>query len=148
MYSSGATGLKEYWSGQDGASFWPLVRRGNQINKTIADGRWYSGRTDATYPRLLDYSDGRNSVASDFWVGQILCKGKNIQLGYTIPKQLSQRLLLDNLRFYVSIDNALTFTGYKGLDPEISGTKVSNNEINNIWTESYLLNILNHEKKY
>ena len=120
----GATGLKEYWSGQDGASFWPLVRRGNQINKTIADGRWYSGRTDATYPRLLDYSDGRNSVASDFWVqDRSYVRVKNIQLGYTIPKQLSQRLLLDNLRFYVSIDNALTFTGYKGLDPEISGTK-------------------------
>lgn len=120
----GAAGLKVYWSGQDGASFWPLIRRGNQINKTIADGRWYEGRTDATYPRLLDYSDGRNSVASDFWVqDKSYMRVKNIQLGYTLPKHISQYVMLDALRFYVSIDNALTFTSYKGLDPEVDGTK-------------------------
>ena len=120
----GATGLKSYWNGQDGASFWPLVRRGNQINKTIADGRWYPGRTDATYPRLLDYSDGRNAVASDFWVqDKSYLRVKNVQLGYTVPKYLSQKLMIENLRLYVSIDNALTFTGYEGLDPEVSGSK-------------------------
>lgn len=120
----GATGLKTYWSGLDGASYWPQVRRGNQINKTIADGRWYPGRTDATYPRLLDYTDGRNRVASDFWVqDKSYLRVKNVQLGYTVPKHLSQKLLIDNFRLYVSIDNALTFTGYKGLDPEVSGTK-------------------------
>lgn len=120
----GATGLKTYWSGLDGASYWPQVRRGNQINKTIADGRWYPGRTDATYPRLLNYTDGRNRVASDFWVqDKSYLRVKNVQLGYTIPKHLSQKLLIDNFRLYVSIDNALTFTGYKGLDPEVSGTK-------------------------
>ena len=100
------------------------MRRGNQINKTIADGRWYPGRTDATYPRLLNYTDGRNRVASDFWVqDKSYLRVKNVQLGYTIPKHLSQKLLIDNFRLYVSIDNALTFTGYKGLDPEVSGTK-------------------------
>ena len=120
----GSAGMKVYWNGQDGASYWPLVRRGNQINKEIADGRWYPGRTDATYPRLLDYSDGRNSVASDFWLQDMsYLRVKNIQLGYTIPKHISQKALIDNLRFYVSIDNALTFTGYKGLDPEVTGTK-------------------------
>lgn len=120
----GAAGLKVYWNGLDGASFWPLVRRGNQISKTIADGRWYPGRTDAKYPRLLDYSDARNVVASDFWVqDKSYFRVKNIQLGYTVPKQLSQKLLLEAFRVYVSVDNALTFTNYKGLDPEVSGTR-------------------------
>jgi TonB-linked SusC/RagA family outer membrane protein len=120
----GSTGLKVYWDGLDGASFWPQVRRGNQINKTIADGRWYPGRTDATYPRLLDYSDGRNRVASDFWVqDKSYMRVKNIQIGYTIPKQFSQRIMIEALRLYVGIDNALTFTDYPGLDPEVSGTR-------------------------
>lgn len=120
----GAAGLKVHWGGLDGASFWPQVRRGNQINKTIADGRWYPGRTNAIYPRLLDYSDGRNRVASDFWIqDKSYLRVKNIQLGYTIPKNLSQKILIDNLRFYISVDNALTFTNYKGLDPEVEGTK-------------------------
>lgn len=120
----GSAGLKVYWDGLDGASFWPQVRRGNQINKTIADGRWYTGRTDATYPRLLDYSDGRNRVASDFWVqDKSYMRVKNVQLGYTIPRYFSQKMLIDALRVYVSIDNALTFTDYPGLDPEVGGTR-------------------------
>lgn len=120
----GAAGVKVYWNGQDGASYWPLIRRGNQINQTIAEGRWYEGRTDATYPRLLDYSDGRNSVASDFWVqDKSYMRVKNIQLGYTLPRRLSRHVMMDALRFYVSVDNALTFTSYKGLDPEVDGTK-------------------------
>jgi len=47
---------------------------------------------------------------------------KNIQVGYTVPKNISQKILLETLRFYASIDNALTFTKYPGLDPEITGT--------------------------
>lgn len=120
----GAAGLKVYWNGQDGGSYWPLIRRGNQINKTIADGRWVPGSTNAKYPRLLDYTDGRNSVASDFWVqDKTYMRVKNIQLGYTVPRRLSRNIMLETIRCYVSIDNALTFTDYKGLDPEVEGTK-------------------------
>jgi hypothetical protein len=43
---------------------------------------------------------------------------KNIQLGYTVPKRISQKALLQTLRFYASVDNAFTFTKYRGLDPE------------------------------
>jgi hypothetical protein len=119
----GVSGLKVYWNGQDAAAFYPIVRRGNQINKTIADGRWYEGRTDAKYPRLLEYNDTRNTVASDFWLqDKSYLRVKNIQLGYTVPKSISRKLLLETLRFYASIDNALTFTKYEGLDPEVSGT--------------------------
>lgn len=120
----GSAGLKVYWDGLDGASFWPQVRRGNQINKTIADGRWYPGRTDTTYPRLLDYSDSRNRVASDFWIqDRSYMRIKNIQLGYTLPKSIMQKMRMQTLRLYISVDNALTFTKYKGLDPEVAGTR-------------------------
>jgi TonB-linked SusC/RagA family outer membrane protein len=120
----GIGGLTVYWDGADAAAFWPQVRRGNQLNKTITDGRWYEGRTDATYPRLLEYSDSRNRVASDFWLqDKSYMRVKNIQLGYTLPRRLSQMALLETFRIYAGIDNALTFTNYQGLDPEVSGTK-------------------------
>ena len=119
----GVSGLIVNWSGDDASSFQPIVRRGNQLNKTITDGRWVEGRTDATYPRLLEYNDGRNVVNSDFWLqDKSYLKVKNIQIGYTIPKSISQKLLLETIRVYGSIENALTFTKYEGLDPEISGT--------------------------
>jgi TonB-linked SusC/RagA family outer membrane protein len=120
----GVGGLKVYWEGLDGAAFWPQVRRGNTINKTIADGRWYEGRTDASYPRLLEYNDNRNRVPSDFWVqDKSYMKVKNVQLGYTLPRSFSQLMLAETLRIYAGIDNALTFTNYQGLDPEVDGTK-------------------------
>ena len=120
----GSAGNNIYWSGGDAAAFWPVVRRGNQMNKTITDGRWYEGRTDAKYPRLLEYNDTRNTVASDFWMqDKSYLKVKNIQLGYTIPRNITQKLLVEKFHIYASIDNALTFTKYQGLDPEVSGTK-------------------------
>ena len=121
----GVEGLKVYWGGiGDAAVFVPIVRRGNQLNKTIADGRWYEGRTDkATFPRLLNNTDQRNIVASDFWMeDKSYLRVKNIQLGYTLPRTISQKLLLESFRIYGSIDNALTWTKYRGLDPEVSGT--------------------------
>ena len=45
---------------------------------------------------------------------------KNIQLGYTLPKNITQRFYVNNLRVYVAAENLLTFTKYAGYDPEIS----------------------------
>ena len=46
-------------------------------------------------------------------------KLKNIQIGYTLPKNVVNKILLSKLRAYVSMDNILTFTKYPGLDPEL-----------------------------
>ena len=47
---------------------------------------------------------------------------KNVQVGYKLPKKLLQRLDISQLRIYTSLENMLTFTSYKGIDPEINGT--------------------------
>ena len=43
---------------------------------------------------------------------------KNIELGYTFDKKLLPALGACKIRLYGSIQNALTFTSYKGFDPE------------------------------
>lgn len=102
--------------------FRPAVRWGYQINQEIAEGRWYPGRTDAEYPRLLDYSQTKNTLASDFWVqDRSFVRLKNIQLGYTVPSRLTEKIKLSSVRVYGSLENYLTFTKYKGFDPEVSG---------------------------
>lgn len=45
---------------------------------------------------------------------------KDVSLAYQVPGSLVKRLNMTNLKFYVSGRNLATFTGYKGLDPEIS----------------------------
>lgn len=47
-------------------------------------------------------------------------KVKNITLGYTLSKQLSDKMKISSFRFYVSAQNAAIFTKYPGPDPEVS----------------------------
>jgi TonB-linked SusC/RagA family outer membrane protein len=46
---------------------------------------------------------------------------KNIELGYTLPENLTKKALISRARFYVSASNLLTITGYTGYDPEVGG---------------------------
>ena len=116
----GAFGAKVYW--QHAAYNTPTVRYGYQINKEIADGRWYEGRTDAKYPRLVEYQDEQNTKYSDFYLeNKSFVKIRNIQLGYTLPKALTAKIHIERVRIYGSLENFFTFTKYKGFDPEVSG---------------------------
>ena len=116
----GVSGIKMYYND---LYYNTYVRWGYQINKEIADGRWYDGRTTpATYPRLLDYANTKNSIANTFWlVDKSYLKIRNIQLGYTIPKKIMNRTGINGLRIYGSLENFFTFTKYPGIDPEVSG---------------------------
>jgi TonB-dependent starch-binding outer membrane protein SusC len=117
----GNTGLQTIWTDNYHTTG---VRWGYQINQEIADGRWYPGRTDATYPRLLNYTDTRNTRNSEFWLqNRSYMRLKNVQLGYTLPKAISEKVKISTLRVYGSLENYLTFTRYKGIDPEVSGTQ-------------------------
>ena len=49
-------------------------------------------------------------------------KIKQIQLGYTLPKPVLNRIGLDNLRVYCSLEDFFTFTSYPGFDPEVTGS--------------------------
>jgi len=74
--------------------------------------------TDGTIPNPNGSS--MNSEASDRMVesGSYL-RLKNIQLGYTLPKDLTARAGVERARFYVSGSNIFTITNYTGYDPEI-----------------------------
>ena len=121
MLLQGQAGAKFYW--QNDLANTPSVRHGYQLNKEVADGRWYEGRTDATYPRLLEYQDQRNKQMSDFYLENLAyLKIRNIQLGYTLPAKLTKKISLERLRFYGSLENFFTFTSFRGFDPEIGGS--------------------------
>ncbi|MCR4825308.1 MAG: TonB-dependent receptor [Bacteroidales bacterium] len=45
-------------------------------------------------------------------------KIKQVQLGYTLPRAITQKALISDLRFFVSLDDYFTFTKYPGADPE------------------------------
>ena len=43
---------------------------------------------------------------------------RQLQLGYTLSRPLSDRLKIKRARIYISLDDYFTFTNYPGLDPE------------------------------
>jgi TonB-linked SusC/RagA family outer membrane protein len=52
-------------------------------------------------------------------------KIKQIQLGYTLPRQITQKFAVSDLRFFVSLDDYFTFTKYPGADPETASLNSS-----------------------
>ena len=90
--------------------------------------RWTGPGTSNKYPRVTFVDDNQNmSTVSDFFVHDAsFVRLRNIALGYTLPKDLTNYLKISKIRFYVSADNLLTFTKYKGYDPEIGGGVLGN----------------------
>ncbi|MFL9845290.1 SusC/RagA family TonB-linked outer membrane protein [Flavobacterium rhizosphaerae] len=76
---------------------------------------WNGEGTSNTTPRLTFNRNGGQEVSSKFVEDASYLRLKNIELGYTFNKAIKG---LNTVRIYVSGQNLLTVTDYKGLDPE------------------------------
>lgn len=82
---------------------------------------WRTDNTVATYPRVLNKDDGAyNYQQSDFWmINAGYLRMKNLQLGYTIPRELLRSAGFDRIRLYFSANNLFTISDFvPGMDPE------------------------------
>ncbi|MES2417036.1 MAG: SusC/RagA family TonB-linked outer membrane protein [Bacteroidota bacterium] len=85
---------------------------------------WTPTNTGAKYPRFITTDPNKNyATVSDLLLenGDFV-RIKNIQLGYTLPTTLVNKIKLSQLRIYMAVDNAFTITNYTGFDPEIGAT--------------------------
>jgi hypothetical protein len=97
------------------------ILTGNYSTKALS--RWHGEGTSTTFPRLTDNDpNGNFSRMSDFYLekGDYL-RLKVVQLGYTLPNHLFNRLGVSRFRVYVTAENLLTLTKYTGYDPEVGG---------------------------
>lgn len=84
---------------------------------------WKAPGGDAKYPES-------GKVANDwiFWSSSASVfngsyfKFKQIQLGYTLPRNLTRKVMINDLRLYVSLDDFFTISSYPGCDPETATT--------------------------
>ncbi|MBC6992310.1 SusC/RagA family TonB-linked outer membrane protein [Hymenobacter sp. BT491] len=84
---------------------------------------WTPSNPSTSTPRPLLGGGLNASPLSDRWLenGSYL-RLKNVQLGYTLPKTLLERVKgIGSLRIYLTGQNLLTATKYTGYDPEIVG---------------------------
>lgn len=72
-----------------------------------------------TYRIDSSSSNNNNRMSNKFVEDGSYLRLKNVSLGYTLPRKLTKSWGIDNLRFYVNIQNLFTITKYKGYDPEV-----------------------------
>ena len=80
---------------------------------------WKAAGDNAMYPDMKQVATSWPFFSSSAAVfdGSFF-KIKQIQLGYTLPRQITQKFAVNDLRFFVSLDDYFTFTKYPGADPE------------------------------
>jgi hypothetical protein len=90
--------------------------------KDFYNNRWTEENPTADYPRTFNRGDEYwRGQRNTFWVHKTdYIRLKNIQLGYTLPTSLTEKLHMQTLRFYVSGLNLFTYTpDLKDFDPEL-----------------------------
>ncbi|MBA4141373.1 MAG: TonB-dependent receptor, partial [Segetibacter sp.] len=137
MLLQGVAGVSNYMNSYAGIAF----NNFGSIQKWQMDERWTAAnpRRDAGYPRLelVTNAGTPNTLLSSFWVlnGSYL-RGKNVQVGYTLPGSIIKRMGITSVRIYASGENLFLISNYrKGWDPEV-GTDASPNDDSNSITAS------------
>ena len=84
---------------------------------------WKEDNHNAKYPDMRRVANDWSFWSSDAAIfNGSYFKFKQIQLGYTLPVDLTKKALISNLRFFVSLDDFFTITTYPGCDPETATT--------------------------
>lgn len=122
--------LSAFFQGLANESFWidPAAtapfNNETQILKAYADSHWSEEKRDiyALWPRLSSHAMNNNTQRSTWFMrdGSFL-RLKQLELGYTLPKKLQDRLHTSTCRLYLSGTNLLTISKFRLWDVEMGG---------------------------
>ena len=136
VFLTGATGRKSFWS-----NIYNDLTISNQraaITWDIYENPWRTDNRNGIWPRMGGLDD--NNSNTTFWLDDMsYVRLKNIQLGYSVPKSVVNMFFAKTLRFAFSAENLLTFTKYRGLDPEKQNSADDVYPINKSYNLSILL---------
>ena len=101
-----------------------LMEKPGRAN-TVKVNYWTPNNPTNDFPRpnadteKLDYISTIGYDKADF------LRIRNITIGYTLPKDLTQKVMLNKVRFYMSANNPFIFTNFTGIDPEGANGRTS-----------------------
>jgi len=96
----------------------------NAMLAAYADSYWSEDNRNiyAMWPRLSTELNTNNTQTSSWFMRDgSFVRLKSAELGYSLPKNLTERLKMTGLRFYLSGTNLLVFRNFKLWDPEMGG---------------------------
>ena len=124
------------WKGFDFYMDWYAVLGGNVLNPLMYDGEYGGDLRGRSNGMKVDYwtpynpsnTAPRPKYGSEVPYMKTLAyqdasylRLRTVQLGYTLPKKVISKLKIQNLRFYVTATNLLTFTKVLSYSPEVTG---------------------------
>lgn len=137
VFLQGSSGRRDYWLN--------IYNNTNFSSSRYAatwdhwNNHWSWDNREGTWPRLG--GSGNNRLSSTYWLEDMnFLRVKNIQLGYTIPQKLLERLGVSSLRIVGSAENLATFTKFRGLDPEKQGDADDVYPLNKTYSIAFNLN--------
>lgn len=96
----------------------------NQLLQVWADSYWSEDNRDiyAKWPRLSTSNIGNNTQTSTWFMqdGSFL-RLKSLEIGYTLPDKLLDKMKMSQVRFYMTGNNLFSFSQFKLWDPEMGG---------------------------
>lgn len=111
-------GKRDYWLG--GSQFWGFTDEWCTPLTSSLD-YWTEDNRDAYFPRLHHYgvNGGNHQVSTRYLQNAAYLRLKNVVLGYTIPRSITEKVKISRLRVFVQGENLLTFTPLiDSYDPE------------------------------
>ena len=99
-------------------------------NQTIDQlDRWQKPGDITMVPQARMYRTNGQQASTRYLESSDFVRLRNLSLGYTFSKKLTQKISVDRLRLYLTGVNLLTFTNYSGYDPESSYDNNGNSNI-------------------
>ena len=106
---------------------------GNVLKDLVNEDRWISAdisgdpateNPNASYPRLSFGGNGNNFRESTYWLrdGSYI-RLKTVDIGYSLPKKLVNRIRMNNVRIFMVGTNLLTWAPFKLWDPEMANSR-------------------------
>lgn len=89
--------------------------------------RWTAAGSASGMPRVTETDPNKNytNFSSIYLEKGNYFRLRTLQLGYTLPKSLTNSIRIQKARVYVMSENLFTATNYTGYDPEIGGDTFS-----------------------
>ena len=95
------------------------------VSNYVYDNRWQKPGDITDVPKFVaGDNSGAETNSSRFLMNGSYLRMKSMVLGYTLPKNLMNKVAIDNLRVYISADNLFTITAkdFIGFDPQTRST--------------------------
>ncbi|GEP97645.1 SusC/RagA family TonB-linked outer membrane protein [Chitinophaga cymbidii] len=107
-----------------------VAGRENNITAYVFNNSWRNPGEEALFPKFTQsttspaYRSRTSSSSEAYFTDTYYLRLNNLSLSWTLPQEWQRKLHASNARVYLLGQNLLTFTNFKGVDPETGTTSM------------------------